>query len=146
MFKYTPERMRLMASEAGYGFVCPEAELESSRKAGKRVVSVPSGSALIVADEIEGDFIAVIGTNKKMLVFPLEDLPEMVRGKGVKLQKYSGDNHLVDAIVFHEEDGLFAMSNGRMRSFPEWRSWIGRRAQAGKVAPKGFPRSGLFNG
>ena len=87
MFKYTPDRMRLMASEAGYGFVCPESELESSRKAGKRVVSVPSGSALIVADEISGDYIAVIGSNKKMLIFPLDELPEMVRGKGVKLQK-----------------------------------------------------------
>ena len=146
MFKYTPDRMRLMASEAGYGFVCPEAELESSRKAGKRVVSVPSGSALIVADEIEGDYIAVIGSNKKMLIFPLDDLPEMARGKGVKLQNYSKGAHLVDAIVFHEEDGLFATSNGRIRSFPEWEDWIGKRAQAGKLAPKGFPRSGLFNG
>ncbi len=146
MFKYTPDRVRLMASEAGYGFICPESELESSRKAGKRVVSVPSGSALIVADEISGNYIAVIGSNKKMLIFPLEDLPEMVRGKGVKLQKYSGGHHLIDAIVFHEEDGLFATSNGRTRSFPEWEDWIGKRAQAGKIAPKGFPRSGLFNG
>ena len=95
---------------------------------------------------VTGDHIGVIGTNKKMLIFPLADLPEMNRGKGVKLQKYKGKDKLADVTVFAAEDGLVALAVGRQRSFPEWREWIGKRAQAGKVVPKGFPRSGKFNG
>jgi len=147
MFKFTPDRKRLMASDAGYGFIVPESELESSRKAGKRVVTVPKDSELIVADIIKGDHLAVIGTNKKLLIFPLSDLPEMARGKGNKLQNYRGTDRLADAMAFYKEDGLIVTdSAGRHRNFPEWEEWIGKRAQAGKIAPKGFPRSGMFNG
>lgn len=147
MFKLNGGRKRIMASDAGYGFVVQESELESNRKAGKSVVSVPDGSKLLVTDLAKGDHVAVIGTNKKLLIFPLDELPEMSRGKGNKLQNYRGTDKLGDVMVFHAEDGLIVTdSAGRMRGFPEWREWIGKRAQAGKAAMRGFPRSGKFSG
>ena len=146
MFALDDGRKRLVASSAGYGFIVPEAELVSSRKAGKSVVTVPDGAELCVCQIASGDQIAVIGSNKKMLVFEREELPEMLRGKGVKLQSYRGTDTLEDATVFHGEDGLFVVEpSGRNRGIAEWTDYVGKRAQAGKVAPKGFPRSGRFN-
>ena len=146
MFKLEPERKRLVASDIGYGFIVPESELESNRKAGKSAVNTGAGK-LVVCEIVQGDHIAVIGTNKKMLVFALDELPEMPRGKGVKLQTYRGKDALADAMTFFSEDGLFVRdAAGRSRGFPEWQEWLGKRAQAGKVAPKGFPKSGRFNG
>ncbi len=146
MFKLEPDRKRLVASDVGYGFIVAESDLESNRKAGKSAVNT-SGGRLVVCEVVAGDQIAVIGTNKKMLVFPIDELPEMPRGKGVKLQTYRGNETLADAITFFREDGLFVKdAAGRSRGFPEWEEWLGKRAQAGKVAPKGFPKSGRFNG
>ena len=147
MFKLDESRKRLVASDAGYGFIVPENELVSTRKAGKQSVNPPGDSRLTICEVIAGDHIGVIGTNRKMLVFPLDDLPEMARGKGVKLQNYRGDDRLMDAITFFAEDGLIVTeASGRHRAFPEWAEWIGKRAQAGRLAPRGFPRTGLFNG
>ena len=146
MFKFTPDRKRLVASSAGYGFILPEKELESTRKAGKQSVNCAKGAELVVCGVVEGDHIAVIGTNKKLLIFALADLPEMNRGKGVKLQNFKGKDKLADVTSFAAEDGLVAITGGRQRSFPEWKDWKGKRAQAGKIAPKGFPRSGVFHG
>lgn len=147
MFKLDGDRKRLVASDAGYGFIVPESELESTRKAGKQAVNCAGDSALLVCEIASGDHIAVVGTNKKMLVFPLADLPEMSRGKGVKLQAYKGKDKLADVISFAAADDLTVLDGGgRNRTFPEWRDWIGKRAQAGKVVPKGFPRTGRFNG
>ncbi len=146
MFKLEPERKRLVASDVGYGFVIPEGELESNRKAGKSAVNTGGGN-LLVCEPIEGDHVAIIGSNRKMLIFPLDELPEMPRGKGVKLQAYRGKDTLADAMTFFREDGLFVRdAAGRQRGFPEWEEWLGKRAQAGKAAPKGFPKSGRFTG
>ncbi|MGE6696121.1 DNA topoisomerase IV subunit A [Hyphomonas sp. NPDC076900] len=145
MFKFEPERKRVMASSTGYGFVVPEAELESNRKAGKQIVNT-GGGHLNVCVPVLGDMIAVVGTNRKMLIFPLKDLPEMPRGKGNKLQSYSGGAELADLITFDKRDGLIVVTGGRHRAFEEWKEWKGQRAQAGKVVPKGFPRTGTFSG
>ncbi|OYW89189.1 MAG: DNA topoisomerase IV subunit A, partial [Hyphomonas sp. 32-62-5] len=145
MFKFDPERKRVMASSTGYGFVIPEAELESNRKAGKQIVNT-GGGVLNVCVPFLGDMIAVVGTNRKMLIFPLKDLPEMPRGKGNKLQSYSGGAELADLITFDKRDGLIVVTGGRHRAFEEWKEWKGQRAQAGKVVPKGFPRTGTFSG
>jgi topoisomerase-4 subunit A len=145
MFKFDPERKRVMASSSGYGFIVSEAELESNRKAGKQVVNTGEGH-LVACAPVEGDMIAVVGTNRKMLIFPLKDLPEMSRGKGNKLQSYSGKSELADLMTFDKRDGLIVMTGGRHRAFDDWKSWRGARAQAGKVVPKGFPRSGTFSG
>lgn len=145
MFKLVPERKRIVASDAGYGFIVKESELESNRKAGKSAVNVPDGAVLLVSSIARGDYVATVGTNKKLLIYPLDELPEMARGKGVKLQNFSGKDKLADAIVFDSEDGLIVSTGSRSRAFPEWREWVGKRAQAGKVAPKGFPSSGTFS-
>ncbi|AXE63525.1 DNA topoisomerase IV subunit A [Hyphomonas sp. CACIAM 19H1] len=145
MFKFEPERKRVMASSTGYGFVVPETELESNRKAGKQIVNT-GGGHLNVCVPVLGDMIAVVGTNRKMLIFPLKDLPEMPRGKGNKLQSYSGGAELADLITFDKRDGLIVVTGGRHRAFEEWKEWKGQRAQAGKVVPKGFPRTGTFSG
>ena len=70
----------------------------------------------------------------------------MPRGKGNKLQSYSGDARLADLMTFDKRDGLIVTMGGRHRAFEEWKEWIGQRAQAGKTVPKGFPRSGTFSG
>ena len=147
MFKLDESRKRIVASSAGYGFIVPESELNSSRKAGKAVVTVPDGAELAVCEVARGDMIAVVGTNRKLIIFDREDLPEMPRGKGVKLQAYRGDDAMLDAAVFDKQDGLFVIDGaGRNKSVADWEEWIGKRAQAGKVVPKGFPRSGKLNG
>jgi topoisomerase-4 subunit A len=146
MFKLDVRRKRLMASDIGYGFVMPESELESNRKAGKSAVNT-GGGQLLACEPVDGDQVAIIGSNRKLLIFPLDELPEMPRGKGVKLQTYRGKDKLADAMTFSGETGLAVTdAAGRSRSFPEWEEWIGKRAQAGKVAPRGFPKSGKFTG
>ena len=146
LFKLTPERKRVVASNAGYGFIVPEGELESSRKAGKQAVNPPGDSRVTICQPVEGDYLALIGTNKKLLIFPLSELPEMNRGKGVKLMNLKGKDKLADLMTFNAEEGLSVKTGERSRVFPEWRDWIGKRAQAGKAPPKGFPRSGKFKG
>ena len=101
---------------------------------------------MTVCTPVEGDMLAVVGSNRKLLIFPLDELPEMARGKGNKLQSYSGKHTLKDLMTFDKRDGLIVMTGGRHRAFPEWEEWIGKRSQAGKTVPKGFPRSGTFNG
>ena len=105
MFRLNPEGKRFMASKAGYGFICQEADLVSARKAGKQVVTTSSDSPLLISKVAVGDKVAVIGDNRKLLIFDLADLPEMPRGKGVKLQSYK-DGGLLDAMVFSEADGF----------------------------------------
>ncbi|MAP95187.1 MAG: DNA topoisomerase IV subunit A [Ponticaulis sp.] len=146
MFKLMPDRKRFMASTGGYGFICPEGELSSARKAGKACVSTSEGNMLMSCKVAEGDLVAVVGENRKLLIFDVADLPEMPKGKGVKLQNYK-DGGLADAMVFKSEDG-FAVTDGagRQRTFPDWRDWLGKRAAAGRMAPRGFPRNGTFSG
>ncbi len=140
VFAHKPGRKRILASKAGYGFVMPEEEAISFRRAGKQVLN---GEALVCLEAV-GDQLAVIGDNGKILIFPLDELPEMPRGKGVKLQSYR-EGGLRDALAFKAEDGAAWIDQaGRTRVWPEWREWLGRRAASGKVAPRGFPTSKRF--
>ena len=146
MFKLEPEGKRLMASKGGYGFIVAESELVSARKAGKAVVTTSEDSPLLISKPAIGDLVAVVGDNRKLLIFYRDDLPEMPRGKGVKLQAYK-DGGLADAMVFQSEDGFSVTDGaGRQRTFPDWRDYMGRRAGAGRMAPRGFPRNGTFSG
>ena len=113
----------------------------NERRAGKQVLNGTALSCVLLAD---ADHLAVIGDNGKLLVFPVAELPEMPRGKGVKLQSYR-EGGLRDAAAFKADDGLTTVdASGRTRSWPEWREWLGRRAGAGKLAPKGFPATKRF--
>jgi len=140
VFPHKAGRKRILASKEGYGFIMPEDEALAFRRAGKQVLN---GTA-IVSLEVTGDRMGVIGDNGKILIYPLEELPEMPRGKGVKLQSYR-EGGLRDATVFNAETGGFWIdAAGRTREWVEWREWVGRRAGAGKLAPKGFPTSKKF--
>ena len=152
VFAHKPGRKRVLASKAGYGFIMPEDEAIAFRRAGKQVLNgeavvsleVAGAKGVAVCLPYEGDQLAVVGDNGKILVFPLEELPEMPRGKGVKLQSYR-EGALRDAAVFNAEDGAsWTDTAGRTRVWADWRDWLGRRAGAGRLAPKGFPASKRF--
>jgi topoisomerase-4 subunit A len=142
LFVYEEGAKRLVAGHEGYGFVVPESEMLATKRSGKQVLN---GRAMQAAKVGEGDQVAVIGERKKLLVFPLSDLPEMNRGKGVKLQSYH-DRGLADVKVFGKDEGLsWEDSAGRIRAVAEWKDFRGKRGGAGKIAPKGFSRSGRFS-
>ncbi|HEY3696510.1 DNA topoisomerase IV subunit A [Phenylobacterium sp.] len=143
VFAHKPGARRFLASKAGYGFVLVEDEAVAFRRAGKQVLNVDAGGAA-VSLPMTGDQVAVIGDNGKILVFPASELPEMSRGKGVKVQSYR-EGGLRDAQVFSEADGAsWIDAAGRTRVWTEWRDWAGKRAGAGKLAPRGFPTSKRF--
>jgi topoisomerase-4 subunit A len=113
---------------------------------GKQVLNVGTGAEAVVCTPVEGDSVATIGDNRKLLLFPLSELPEMPRGKGVRLQRYK-DGGLADAKTFGKKDGLsYVDAAGRnfTLSSSELRDWWGQRAQAGRLPPKGFPKSNSF--
>jgi topoisomerase-4 subunit A len=141
---YRPGQRYLLASSAGDGFIVPSEELLAQTKAGKAVLATREGVKTAVCIAVAGDTVAVVGDNRKMLVFPLAELPEMARGKGVRLQKYK-DGGLSDAITFTKADGLsWKDPAGRTRTETDLVEWTGARASAGKMAPRGFPRDNRF--
>ncbi len=138
-------RKLLVASSEGDGFIVPEAEVMAQTRAGKQVLNVKDGIVTRVVKPVAGDTVAVVGENRKVLVFPIEELPEMTRGKGVRLQKYK-DGGLSDATTFNIVDGLSWFDPaGRKRTETELAEWTGKRAGTGRMAPRGFPRDNKFN-
>jgi topoisomerase-4 subunit A len=143
VFTHKPGAKRVVASKEGYGFVLPEEEAVAFRRAGKQVLNAGAKGAAF-ALPATGDHVAIIGDNGKVLIFPLSELPEMARGKGVKLQAYR-EGGLRDALVFNEVDGAgWIDTAGRSHAWADWRSWLAKRAAAGKLSPKGFPASKRF--
>ncbi|MBN9021890.1 MAG: DNA topoisomerase IV subunit A, partial [Rhizobiales bacterium] len=145
-FVHDPERKLLVASTDGRGFVVAESEVLANTRKGKQVMSVDTPEEMRLCVSVRGDMVAILGDNRKMLVFPLVQVPEMARGKGVRLQKFK-DGGIADARVFSSTEGLAWLdSSGRsfVRSMAELKDWIGDRAQAGRLPPNGFPRSNRF--
>jgi len=145
-FVHEPGRKLLLASHHGYGFVAPEDEVIANTRKGKQVMNIKTPDEAQKAVFLTGDHVAVVGENRKMLVFPLAQVPEMGRGKGVRLQRYK-DGGLSDIKTFSIEEGLTWLdSSGRTftRARGELTEWMGDRAAAGRLAPKGFPRNGKF--
>ncbi len=144
LFIHRPGARLLVASTAGDGFVVPEDEVMAQTRAGKQALNVRGETRAAVCRPVEGDHIAAVGENRKVLVFPVADLPEMGRGKGVRLQKYK-DGGLSDARVFNLADGLSWLDPaGRTRVVTELAEWMGARASAGRMAPRGFPQENKF--
>jgi topoisomerase-4 subunit A len=146
IFSYDPERKLVVASAAGYGFRVAESELVANTRKGRQVLNVAGQDEAKICVPAEGDLIAVIGTNRKMIIFDVAQLPEMARGKGVRLQRYK-DGELSDARVFKKAEGLiWTDSAGRVHTRPvvELKDWMGDRAQAGRLAPQGFPKTNRF--
>ena len=144
LFIHKPGQKRLVASTAGDGFVVAEDEVLAQTRTGKQVLNVKGDTRAALTVPVDGDTLACVGENRKVLIFPVADLPEMARGKGVRLQKYK-DGGLSDAKIFTLEDGLSWLDPaGRTRLVTDLDEWKGARASAGRMAPRGFPQNNKF--
>jgi topoisomerase-4 subunit A len=135
----------LIASNTGRGFVVPAAELLAERKTGKQVLNLKPKEEASLCVPADGDHVAIIGENRKLLVFPLDQVPEMARGAGVILQRYK-DGELSDVKVFRLADGLTWKLGDRVRTETDLRPWLADRGTAGRMPPNGFPRTPKFGG
>ena len=141
---YIPDQRLLLASSAGDGFIVRHDDLIAQTKNGKQILNVKGNSTAKVCRNINGDHIAVVGENRKVLIFSITELPEMVRGKGVRLQKYK-EGGLSDITTFDLLNGLSWLDPaGRTRTETDLEEWMGKRATAGRMAPRGFPRNKKF--
>ncbi len=146
VFRYQGGRKLLVGSAQGRGFIAPEDECVANTRKGKQVLNVKAPDAARAVTIVEGDLVAAIGENRKMVIFPLAQVPEMTRGRGVRLQRYK-DGGLSDIKTFEVEKGLsWIDSAGRTfnLSLKELADWRGNRADAGRLAPKGFPKTNMF--
>ncbi|WP_366552838.1 DNA topoisomerase IV subunit A [Aquibaculum sediminis] len=145
---HSPGARLLLASSDGRGFVVAEDDVLAQTKNGKQVLNPGKGGEAAVCRRLtpEDDHVAVVGENRKLLVFPMTELPEMARGRGVMLQRYK-DGGLSDARGLRLADGLsWAAAGGRTRTESDLSEWLGRRASAGRMAPRGFPAGNRFGG
>ncbi len=146
VFRYQGGRKLLVASKQGRGFIVAEDDCLANTRKGKQVLNVKPPDAACAVATVEGELIAAIGENRKMLVFPIEQVPEMARGRGIRLQRHR-DGGLSDLKTFEVEKGLtWTDSAGRVftLSLKELADWRGNRADAGRLAPKGFPKNNKF--
>ena len=134
----------LVASSAGRGFVVAGSELLAEKRTGRTILNLRPGEEAVVCVPVIGDHVAVIGTGRKLLIFPLEQVPELTRGAGVILQRYK-DGGLSDARVFAIAGGLTWRLGEKTRTETGLRDWIGERGQAGRMPPNGFPKSNRFD-
>ena len=133
----------LVASQSGRGFVVAAAELTAEKRTGKQILNLKPGEEALLCLPLDGDHVALVGENRKMLVLPIADVPVMARGLGVQLQRYH-DGGLADARVFRRAEGLSWRSGERQRTETDLRAWMGPRGGAGKQVPSGFPKAGRF--
>jgi topoisomerase-4 subunit A len=143
---YQGGRKFLVASHGGNGFVVPEDEVLGTTRKGKQVLNLKAPDKAATLATVDGELAAAIGLNRKMIIFALNQVPEMGRGRGVRLQRYK-EKGLSDVTTFKADDGL-AWVDGAGRSFTlpmkELKDWRGNRADAGRIAPKGFPKNNKF--
>jgi topoisomerase-4 subunit A len=143
-FVHKPGRKLLVASNAGNGFIVPEDEVVAQTRKGKQILNLAEGERAALCRPAEGDSVAVLGENRRLLVFPLAELNEMTRGRGVRLQKYK-DGGLSDVQVFDSASGVkVGEASGRVKIVSELADYRGQRAQAGSTAPKSLPKSNRF--
>ncbi|HUZ74842.1 MAG TPA: DNA topoisomerase IV subunit A [Stellaceae bacterium] len=144
MLRYLPGTKLLVAASDGRGFVVATDEVLAQTRNGKQVLTCGEGATACICVPAEGDTVAVVGANRKLLLFPLGEVPEMARGRGVILQRYH-DGGLADAKVFVRADGLtWRQGEGRTRTETALDPWIGPRAGSGRLVPRGFPASNRF--
>ncbi|MGF9758072.1 DNA topoisomerase IV subunit A [Microvirga sp. 0TCS3.31] len=145
-FPYRAGSKLLVAGTDGRGFVVPTDEITANTRKGKQILNLDAPSKMVVCTEAEGDHVAIIGENRKLLIFPAKQVPEMTRGKGVRLQRYK-DGGVSDAKVFKLKEGLtWKDTSGRTWTVAkeDLRDWMGDRTEAGRLPPKGFPKSNRF--
>ena len=140
---HDPEGRLVFATRDGRGFIASEKDIAAQTRAGKQVVNLGEGDTLQVITPMRGDHVAVVGANRKLLVFEASELPEMSRGRGVILQRYKGGG-LADLKTFPVEEGLTWTDGERSRRLDDLTGYKGKRATAGRMVPRGFPRSNRF--
>ena len=143
VFVHVPGRKLLVAATSGHGFITSEDDAVAMTRSGKKVMNVKPGVEAASCRPVSGDHVAVVGENRKLLIFPLDQAPELGRGQGVFLQKYK-DGVLIDATTFTWKAGL-KDENGRTFEPSELKDWKGERAQAGRIVPRGWAKSGKFS-
>lgn len=143
IYLHRPDGKMLVAGHDGRGFIVAESDMLAQTKNGRQVLNLAPGVEAAVCRPVEGDMVAVIGENRKMLLFPLDQMPEMARGRGVILQKYK-DGGLSDAKTFRKKEGLSWRIGEKIRTETALKDWMGERAQAGRLPPQGFPKTNKF--
>lgn len=143
LFSHDPNRKLLLSSLAGRGFIVDEQETVAQTRGGKQILNLQEGDKAYICKPIEGDAIAVIGENRKLLVFKIEEIPVMKRGQGVVLQKYK-QGSLADIKLFHYKDGISWKMGERTRTESDLTAWLGKRGGSGRLPPVGFPRNNRF--
>ena len=147
-FVFKPDEKLLLVSHMGNGFIASGSDIVATTRKGKQIMNVKLPDETKLCIPVNGDHVAIVGENRKLLVFPLSEIPEMSRGKGVRLQRYK-DGGVSDINTFNLSDGLNWRDTAD-RTFTkqadELVEWLGARAGAGRMVPKGFPRSGKFSG
>ena len=144
LITFRPGQKLLVASSTGDGFIVTHDDVVAQTKSGKQILNTRGDAVAKICHDICGDHVAVVGENRKVLIFPICEIPEMVRGKGVRLQKYK-EGGLSDITTFDLSDGLSWLDPaGRTRTETNLEEWIGKRATAGRMAPRGFPRNKKF--
>lgn len=145
-FPYRAGTKLLVVGSDGRGFVVPTDDIVANTRKGKQILNLDTPAKAVVCTEAEGDHVAIIGENRKLLIFPIKQVPEMTRGKGVRLQRYK-DGGVSDAKVFKLKEGLtWKDTSGRTWTVAkeDLRDWMGDRTEAGRLPPKGFPKSNKF--
>ncbi|UEM22912.1 DNA topoisomerase IV subunit A [Skermanella mucosa] len=143
LFKHQPGRRLLVAASNGRGFQVEEDEVIAQTRGGKQVMTLGDGIEAKFCIPVEGDTVAAIGNNRKLLVFPLEEVPVMTRGRGVMIQKYT-DGSLADLTTFRFSEGLSWKSGDRTRLETDMTPWKGNRGTSGRLPPNGFPKNNRF--
>ena len=143
MFVYEPQARYLIASNCGRGFVVNESHVLAQTRNGRKIMNVADGEVTMFCKKITGDCVAIVGENRKLLIFKLEEVPTMARGRGVTLQKYK-DGGLSDLQIFKQEEGFAYNRTGGTKTETDLLTWFGHRAGAGKLVPFGFPKTNKF--
>lgn len=143
MFTFEAGAKYVISSDTGKGFVVDESHILAQTRNGKKILNLGEGEVAAFCKKVTGDMVAIIGENRKLLVFKMEEIPSMARGRGVTLQKYK-DGKMSDIQIFKEEEGFVYKRAGGSKTETELLNWLGHRAQVGKLAPFGFPKNNKF--
>ncbi|MBQ9035768.1 MAG: DNA topoisomerase IV subunit A [Alphaproteobacteria bacterium] len=143
MFVYEPKASYLIASDKAYGFIVDENHILAQTRQGRKIMNVTEGENIKFCLKMTGDYVAIVGENRRLLVFKAEEIPTMARGHGVLLQKYK-DGAIADIQIFNGEVGFSYNRTGGICTEKELITWLGHRAQVGKIVPFGFPKTNKF--
>ena len=144
MFAFEKGAKYVVSSDCGHGFVIDESHILAQTRNGRKIMNLADGEVAAFCKKITGDMVAVVGENRKLLIFKLEEIPTMARGRGVGLQKYQAGGKLSDMQIFKEEEGFCYNRSGGVANEKELLTWLGHRAQVGRLVPFGFPKSNKF--